>query len=258
MAAGTAGLRLWNLETGANEPLDRTPCGLMDVSADGRRIVAGCKSEGSGGGVGVQAGRAQYEPPFDLLVIEASTGKRRTNRDPRPGHRVARGQPVRGAAGDRRLERDGPRRAPRRQRAAPARRRGRGRDLGRLLARRPVDRLDRGQRRPPLADAGPVEAAAPHAAARGADGEAGRASRTCASSGTRTRRPARSWTSARSPAGRTCRNGDATPRDFGPCGPEGSSGGKHDPPDEPASPPRVGDPAVAGLLSPAPSASRAS
>ena len=61
-----------------------------------------------------------------------------------------------------------------------------------------------------LADARPDEAAAPHAAARGADGEARRRSPTCASSATRRRRPAGSSTSALSPAGRTCRHGDVS------------------------------------------------
>ncbi len=79
MAAGTAGLRIWNLETGANEPLDRTPCGLMDASADGRLVVVGCELGVPARGADSEGANAAYPgPPFELLAIDTSTGERRT------------------------------------------------------------------------------------------------------------------------------------------------------------------------------------
>ena len=55
LSAGDAGLRRWDPETGQNEVLHPSPCGPMAASADGRRIVAGCKAGGLGpsGGAGV-------------------------------------------------------------------------------------------------------------------------------------------------------------------------------------------------------------
>ena len=76
-SAGAAGLRRWDPQTGQNEVLHPSPCRPMAVSADGRRIVAGCKAGGLGPSAG--AGVAEFpEPPFELLVIDTSTGQRRT------------------------------------------------------------------------------------------------------------------------------------------------------------------------------------
>ena len=78
MATSTAGLYLWNVETGAREVLHPAPCGPMDASADGRLVAVGCKGDQPGSGAG--GGRAHEEspqPPYELLVIDASTGERR-------------------------------------------------------------------------------------------------------------------------------------------------------------------------------------
>jgi WD40 repeat protein len=75
ISSGLAGLYSWDPETGANEVLRPTPCGAMDGSADGRRIVVGCKSAGLP--TGAALGGAAGQPPFDLLVIDARTGDRR-------------------------------------------------------------------------------------------------------------------------------------------------------------------------------------
>jgi len=75
ISAGFAGLYSWVPETGANELLHPTPCGPMDGSVDGRWLVVGCKAAGPATGAAV--GEAAVRPPFDLLVIDSSTGERR-------------------------------------------------------------------------------------------------------------------------------------------------------------------------------------
>jgi WD40 repeat protein len=77
-AVGHAGLHRWNVETGANEALHRGPCGPMEATPDGRRIVVGCNGDEPGAEAGGPQGRkAVAEPPYDLLVIDAATGERR-------------------------------------------------------------------------------------------------------------------------------------------------------------------------------------
>jgi WD40 repeat protein len=76
MASGFySGLRRWDPETGGSELLNETPCGPMDASADGRRIVVACAEAGSGPAVEVTP---QLRFDFELLVIDATTGERRT------------------------------------------------------------------------------------------------------------------------------------------------------------------------------------
>jgi len=79
MAASTAGLHLWNVETGANEVLHRAPCGPMAASGDGRRVVVGCNPDEPGRDAEAGIKRDVYpEPPFDLQLIDTTTGERRT------------------------------------------------------------------------------------------------------------------------------------------------------------------------------------
>ena len=143
-----------------------------------------------------------------LFDLATRTSKRITTHGQRLSHRGVR--PLRPRHRDRGQRRRRPGRPGHRRGAAPAARRPRGAgDRGGRLPRRTLGRVrERRGLLPPLADARRHEAAAPHAAARGADGEARRAHEPAASSATRRRRPAGSSTSARSRAGRTCRRGE--------------------------------------------------
>jgi WD40 repeat protein len=76
LSAGLAGLRRWDPETGRNEVLHPPPCGPMATSADGRRIVVGCKAERPAPGAGAASDELR-QPPFELLLIDTSTGERR-------------------------------------------------------------------------------------------------------------------------------------------------------------------------------------
>ena len=62
MATSTAGLYLWNVETGAKEVLHPAPCGLMDASAGGRIVVVGCKGDQPGEWRRRRTGRRRIPP----------------------------------------------------------------------------------------------------------------------------------------------------------------------------------------------------
>jgi WD40 repeat protein len=77
MASGAAGLRRWDPETGANDVLNATPCGSMDASADGRRIVVSCDADGSGKATeATKAAGTPSKPLVELLLFDVATGSR--------------------------------------------------------------------------------------------------------------------------------------------------------------------------------------
>jgi WD40 repeat protein len=74
MAAGDAGLRSWDPETGAQEVLNATSCWPMDASADGRRVVAACVAGGPGKPAEPTKAGAIAPPPLsELLVLDLAT-----------------------------------------------------------------------------------------------------------------------------------------------------------------------------------------
>ena len=164
LVSGGGGIRRFDIATGRSEWLwriDRGSLADMAVTSDQRLAVAA--------GFPGAEGHDVWTPPS---VFDLATGTRREihshgNRirsvavDPGGGFLVTGD-----AAGIVRVGRDRRQRAP----PAPGPRRS-GRDGGRL-PRRQVDCVCDRQRDPPLADAGRLEATAPHAAVRRADGEA--------------------------------------------------------------------------------------
>ena len=133
----------------------------MDASADGRRIVVACAEAGSGPAVDATP---QLRFDFELLVIDATTGERRTvkshGRDfgavavSPAGEAIATGD----SGGSIRVGSvDG---------GEPhfARRRQRGGYVSRLLTRRAMACVGLRQRHPPLADARSLKTTAAHAA----------------------------------------------------------------------------------------------
>jgi WD40 repeat protein len=74
LAAGDAGLRSWDPETGANEVLNATSCWPMDASADGRWVAAACV-EGSPGKPAEPTTAGALAPPTSssLFVFDLTT-----------------------------------------------------------------------------------------------------------------------------------------------------------------------------------------
>ena len=74
MAAGDAGLRSWDPETGVQEVLNATSCWSMDASTDGRRVAAACVAGGPGKPAEPTKAGAMAPPPLsELFVFDLTT-----------------------------------------------------------------------------------------------------------------------------------------------------------------------------------------
>jgi WD40 repeat protein len=64
--------RRWDLDAGTSELLHPAPCGPMDASADGRRILVACNSA-----AGAEKANGVPSLTAELLVFDTSTGEHR-------------------------------------------------------------------------------------------------------------------------------------------------------------------------------------
>ena len=163
--SGGGGLRRWNVEDGTSTLVAATPGRAMSMALvpGGRQAVTRLEpyesALGSCSGIELRdLGTGEARAAAGLRRLRLLGLRRRCGRPGRGGRRPRRQYPsrptVRGGA------------------APPSRPQGRG-PVRRPLAGPPLGGLrGRGQYAAPLADAGPVEAAAAHAAARGADRQA--------------------------------------------------------------------------------------